>query len=211
MSDLEALRVRFCGADGAFEGLVGHDWGAQVAWVAAARRGAQLARRLGILNVPHPARWNFRELRPVQLRRSWYIAAFQLPLLPELAISANDGALLRRVLTTDSPPPAAVVDATVEALLRPGAATAAINYYRAAVRGLWAGGPLDGGAAAEASISLPVRVLWGVRDPYLGEELAAPPTALVPDCELTRLDAGHWVHWDRPAEVNEALLAFLER
>ena len=54
-------------------------------------------------------------------------------------------------------------------------------------------------------------MLWGRRDRYLGEELATPSPALVPECEVRFLDASHWVHWDKPDEVSDALLEFLRR
>ena len=64
--------------------LAGHDWGALVAWWVALRHPARL-RRMVILNGPHPAAMA-AELRRgwQQALKSWYVVAFQLPLLPEL-------------------------------------------------------------------------------------------------------------------------------
>ena len=70
--------------------LVGHDWGAVVAWEFAMRYPASV-KRLAILNVPHPAVMLRALMRsPAQLRRSWYIFFFQLPHIPELVVQQND-------------------------------------------------------------------------------------------------------------------------
>src|SRR3954451_16988189 len=63
--------------------VVGHDWGAAVAWMVATLHPERVE-RLAILNVPHPARME-RALRtsPRQLLHSWYMFFFQIPWLPE--------------------------------------------------------------------------------------------------------------------------------
>ena len=78
--------------------LVGHDWGALVAWAMGIWQPARL-HRLGILNVPHPAvipRFLTRD--PEQLRRSWYVFAFQLPWLPERLLTADNYRRAERIL-----------------------------------------------------------------------------------------------------------------
>merc|ERR1711933_376727 len=59
-------------------------------------------------------------------------------------------------------------------------------------------------------IQTPVLVLWGSKDPYLGEELATPPTHLVPNLRgpIVFRNSGHWVHWDDEKEVSNELLKF---
>jgi Predicted hydrolases or acyltransferases (alpha/beta hydrolase superfamily) len=75
--------------------LIGHDWGALVAWTFAIRRIRPLA-RLVIVNVPHPLCFR-RELKTwSQRRKSWYVGFFQLPMLPELLLSAGGGACLSK-------------------------------------------------------------------------------------------------------------------
>eukprot|EP00747_Dinoflagellata_sp_TGD_P083087 gnl/TRDRNA2_/TRDRNA2_161962_c0_seq2.p1 gnl/TRDRNA2_/TRDRNA2_161962_c0~~gnl/TRDRNA2_/TRDRNA2_161962_c0_seq2.p1 ORF type:complete len:123 (-),score=8.24 gnl/TRDRNA2_/TRDRNA2_161962_c0_seq2:138-506(-) len=65
-------------------------------------------------------------------------------------------------------------------------------------------------SAENCVIQAPVLVLWGRRDPYLGEELATPPRNCVPNLTGPKfLDATHWVHWDQPGQVNDELLRFL--
>ena len=118
--------------------VVGHDWGGAIAWTFAMRH-PELVERLVVLNAPHPAAF-LRELRtPAQLLRSWYVFFFQLPGLPEWYVRRRDFALLERALRRGAVRPGAFSDEDVrlckEALARPGALTAAINYYRAVFRG----------------------------------------------------------------------------
>ena len=97
-ADVAAL-IRQLGAERAT--VVGHDWGGAVAWQLPVFH-PEVVERLAVLNAPHPGAL-LRELRTLeQLRRSWYIAFFQLPWLPELALRAGDAALLRRMLRQDA-------------------------------------------------------------------------------------------------------------
>src|SRR3712207_2350312 len=95
--DVERL-ILACGERTA--SVVGHDWGAIVAWIAAMRHSGRV-RRLAILNVPHPARFLDGLLSPGQLLRSSYMFFFQIPRLPEAVIRAGDFALLRSVFRRD--------------------------------------------------------------------------------------------------------------
>lgn len=184
-------------------GVVGHDWGASVAW-SFAHRQPSLAQRLAILNVPHPQVFTQMITSSLtQLRKSWYVLAFQVPVLPEAMFAASDYRMLRQLFAEDpkQPVPPDVVEQYVTAFSRPGAITAAINYYRAAVRGLWGG---------VGRIALPTLVLWGEQDPYLDASMAAPPAGLVPRVRVVRFPAAsHWLPWDERQGVADELVAFL--
>jgi epoxide hydrolase 4 len=204
-SDIARL-IRACGAERAV--VVGHDWGAVVAWAFAMRYPA-LVNKLVILNVPHPLIMQ-RGLRtlPRQRLKSWYILFFQLPWLPELMFRAGDFFSLRQTLAHDPIRPGAFtpeeIERYVEAMKQPGALTAGINYYRALGRDTLSGRGLV------RRIDVPVQVIWGEQDRYLETALAAPDPALVPDYRVAYLpDASHWVQNDRPDEVNRILLDFL--
>jgi len=203
--DVERL-ILACGERTA--SVVGHDWGAIVAWIAAMRYPGHLE-RLAILNVPHPARFLDGLLSPVQLLRSSYVFFFQIPRLPEKVIRAGGFALLRSVLRRDPVRPGAFsaedIERYVEAMARPGALTATLNYYRALLRN-----PREKQTLLER-IEAPVLVIWGERDRFLSRRLADPPLLWVPNLfHVERLpDASHWVAEDRPREVNALLLDFL--
>ncbi|XYI03850.1 alpha/beta fold hydrolase [Sorangium sp. So ce1128] len=206
-ADVAALIQQAAGAERA-AAVVGHDWGAGVAWAFAMRYPA-LLERLAILNGPHPARLlaGFRTAR--QLRKSWYMFFFQLPKLPELLAQRNDYALFRASVQEDPRRPGAVTDEDLarylEAWSRPGALTATINYYRALFR---PSSLRDVGKPPR--IDTPVLVIWGEHDRYLGAELATPDPELVPNARVARIpDASHFVHYDRPERVNQLLLEFL--
>ena len=204
--DVEQL-IQLCGADRAV--VVGHDWGGAIAWHFAMRYPERLE-RLVIMNAPHPIRF-LRGLRTWrQLRKSWYIFLFQIPWLPEALIRVGRFAALRRMLRSGPLRPGALttadIDRYVEAAAQPGALTAAINYYRAALRRR---PPRD---PAVRIIEAPVLVIWGEQDRYLGLELAEPDRRWVPNVRVEQLpNAGHWVQLDQPERVNTLLLDFLEQ
>ncbi len=202
--------------------VVGHDWGGLIAWELAARRPAAVE-RLAILNAPHPAAYQRELRRPSQLLRSWYVSAFQVPWLPERLLTARNCAAIRTMLRegpmrTDAVPPA-VRDRYARALRRPGAMRAAIDYYRALFRGTL-GGALrdvlpkldadDGARMSAGRIEHPALVLWGERDAALSTRLTEGLDEWVPFVRVERVpDASHWLHVDRPAAVNAALVEFV--
>jgi pimeloyl-ACP methyl ester carboxylesterase len=204
VADDIAELIRACGADRAH--VVGHDWGAAIAWLFAMRH-PDLLQRLAILNVPHPAVMASALRTPRQLLRSWYMFFFQLPWLPEAALRLGGYRVLRHTLRTDPVRPDAITaadaDRYVEAAARPGALTGSINYYRALFR-------RPPSRSALRPIGAPVLVIWGEQDRYLLPELAQPDPKWVPDCRVERFpDASHWVHMDQPEAVNRLLINFL--
>jgi epoxide hydrolase 4 len=187
--------------------IVGHDWGGAVAWAVAVRH-PEVVDKLVILNAPHPAAF-FRELHHQdQLRRSWYVFFFQLPVLPEWFLRFGNYSFLDRALQTEPVHAVAFSPEDVrlykQALSRPGALTAAINYYRAALR------YRREGQRSLRRITAPTLLLWGERDRYLGLALLEGLEPWVPDLRVRRIpDSSHWVQNDAPEQVNAALLAFL--
>jgi epoxide hydrolase 4 len=186
--------------------LVGHDWGGAVAWATAAAH-PEVVERLAVLNLPHPRRL-LRGLRtPRQLRKSWYMFLFQVPWLPERLIGLNRWRFVRDLFAHDARPGAFTVtdiERYVEAWSRPGAATATINYYRAAFR--QTPRTATGGGRP---VTAPTLVIWGERDRHLGAELAEPEHRDVPNLVgVERLDASHWVQHDDPETVNRLLAEF---
>ena len=187
--------------------VVGHDWGAAVAY-AVATNHPDVVRRLVILNVPHTARMleGFRTLK--QLRKSWYMFFFQIPKLPEYLIGRDNFSFAKRSLRADSKEAFSDEDLEryVEAWSQPGALTGMINYYRAALR------RSPGKALAQMRpIPAPTMVIWGMRDRHIGSELAEPAPEWVPNVRMERIpEATHWVQHDAPERVNELLIDFLD-
>lgn len=186
--------------------VVAHDWGGAVAWWGALRFPEQMA-RLALLNIPHPGvmrqfLWHDREQR----RRSRYIFYFQLPFLPERKIREGDYRALRSIFKRTSLPGTFSPDdlATYAAAARqPGALTAMLNWYRAA---LWS----PPGRAPHRRVEPPVRLLWGENDVALGAAMASASLPRCREAELTFLPgAGHWVQHEATAKVNALLLDFL--
>jgi len=179
--------------------VVGHDWGAVVAWEFAMAH-PDMTQRLGILNVPHPVAMakGLRTLK--QLKKSWYIFAFQIPLLGETLFPRNDYAVLRSMFRAF---PKEDADQYVEAAKRTGL-KGPLNYYRAAARGT-----LTASLPKPKVIGCEVLVIWGENDIALGKELATPSPKWVPKARVEFLpNASHWVQNDEPNRVNDLLVSF---
>ena len=184
--------------------VVGHDWGAIVGWWLAMRDAGRVE-RLAVLNVPHPLAYRELVLRsPSQAARSWYVAFFQLPALPERALR-RFGA---RSLVASSAPGTftpADLDRYRAAWARPGAARGMISWYRAAAR---RAGRLHPG---DPEVRPPTLVVWGEDDLALDARLAERSLAYCRDGRLVRLPGvSHWVQHEAAERVNRELLAFLD-
>lgn len=186
--------------------VVGHDWGAVVAWWLALARPERVS-RLGILNVPHPAVMRRHLLSsPRQMLRSWYVFFFQVPGLPERFLARDGFANLARAVRGGRHGTCTDEDLRVyrEAWARPGALTAMVNWYRAALRSA-------GGRLPTLRVGVETLVLWGARDRFLGREMAGMSAAL---CDRVRLEvfetATHWLQHDEADRVNDRLVRFVE-
>lgn len=190
--------------------LIGHDWGAAIAWAFALDRRLPLD-GLVIMNVPHPAvlarvmRSSWR-----QPLRSWYMAFFQIPGLPEAMMTANGARAIGRAFTgmavDKSRFPPEVTDVYRRNALLPGAMTAMINYYRANT------GLLDRWGSPPPVIEVPTLMIWGEMDAALGIENTEGYGPLVRDFTLERLPGvSHWVQQEAPEKVNAILCGWLDR
>lgn len=189
--------------------LIGHDWGAGLAWAFAANRVRPL-QRLVIMNVPHPAvmTQHLRRGNWAQLRKSWYMFFFQLPGLPERMMTARGARAIRRAFhdmaidKTNFTPD--VLDRYARDAQRPGAMTGMINWYRAAFR-------LQGKLAGPWDvIETPTLIVWGEADAALGVELLDGTDAYVRDLTIRRLpNVSHWVQQEAPEKVNAILREWL--
>ena len=189
--------------------LIAHDWGAIVAWQLAIRKTRPLS-RLIIMNVPHPA-CMARELRTWrQLRKSWYVFFFQIPWLPERMLTTKSAEAVQRAFSDmavdKSRFPVAVTDEYRRTALEPGAMTAMINYYRAALRaGEAAMNPKPG------TVDTPTLMLWGEEDIALDKATTIGTDAYVKNLTLRYLPGvSHWVQQEAPEKVNAMMEAWLK-
>jgi pimeloyl-ACP methyl ester carboxylesterase len=182
--------------------LVGHDWGATIAFMFAARH-PELVSHLVILNGAHPRRLREELGTLEQALRSSYILFFQLPWLPEWCLRRR--VIVAKVFRGSSENPAAFSDDDIDrytaAIRVPRAATGMVNYYRAARRF-----PPD----ADATIVAPTLVIWGERDPALARRNLDGLSALVPELAIVTVpNAGHFVHHEATDLVLRRMLEFL--
>jgi pimeloyl-ACP methyl ester carboxylesterase len=177
--------------------VVGHDWGAAVAWGLAAFV-PQRVERLVALSVPHPEVW--RQPSMEQRQKSWYMLLFQFEEAEEL-LRRDDWAQLRAWLRGNGD-----VDRYIEDLSRPGALTAALNWYRASMH--------PSRELREPrefpAISAPTMGIWSSGDDYLVESMPDSGEHLAGPFRYERIEgASHWIQVDAPERLNELLLDFL--
>lgn len=184
--------------------LVGHDWGASVAWWIASNHPDRLS-RMAVLNAPHPALWKHAmRHNPAQRKKSWYVYVLGIPWLPETSMRAKNYAALVQSLS-DSSRPGTFEEGDFEdyrkAWAQPGALTAMVHWYRALLRKKFpATGPID----------VETLMIWGVDDKFGERSVAEQSIALCRHGRAEFIDgATHWVHHEEPDRVNRLLLDFL--
>lgn len=188
--------------------IVGHDWGAAIAWMFAMRHQDQLD-SLSILNLPHPLQMieGFKDWN--QIKKSWYIAFFQLPFLPERFLKYDNHWVLRWLMKNDTVRDNVFtqddIEKFIEAFEGQNAWRSTIAYYRALrYENLW------NIEHRMEVISKPTMILWGTQDRFLDHRFAEPPSRWVTNFQLhLNHDASHWLQQDRPDWVNEHLKHFL--
>ncbi len=192
--------------------VVGHDWGAAIAW-AVAQRYPERVWKLAALQVPPIAAW-IGNMTFEQALRSWYMLFFQLPQVPEWCISANDFASLRRAFKRTANRPGAFTDTDIaiykKALREPDALTCAINYYRANFAALFLR-RREANNAKNNRIRVPTLFIYGEKDFAILPETVRGVARFVdaPYREVRISTSGHWVQQEAFGEVNTALADFL--
>lgn len=177
--------------------LVGHDWGAAVAWQVAGRHPDRI-RSLTAVSVPHPAAfgWALREDADQQ-RRSGYIGLLRQEGKAESVLLEDDSRRLRAMFGDGNDPD--LVEEHVRLLSEPGALTAAMNWYRAMTRTF---GDLP-------PIQVPTTYVWSTADPAIGPAAAQRCAEFVDaPYRFVVLDgASHWIPEEQPHALADAILA----
>lgn len=180
--------------------LVGHDWGAAIAWLVADRHRDRIT-TLTAISVPHPRAFA-EALRddPDQQQRSAYLGMFRQPGAAEQMMLADDAAGLRRMLGPIGD--ADRIDRYAQRMLAPGAFTAALNWYRATR-------PDD---VKADPITVPTLYVWGARDAGVGPVAAKGTGGWVsaPFRFEVFEQTAHWVPEEAPARLNDVLLEHLQ-
>jgi pimeloyl-ACP methyl ester carboxylesterase len=193
--------------------IVGHDWGAGVAW-AVAQMHPEYVWKLVTLQVPPMPVWR-ANLTLRQALRSWYMLFFQLPRLPEWLMSARDYAFVERIFKKTVARPGTFTDTDIavykKALREPGALSAAINYYRANVFSLFMKRRSTQESISDGRIRVPTLFIYGEQDHAIVPETIRNIGAYVdaPYREVRIKQSAHWVQNEAVEEVNAALLSFL--
>jgi pimeloyl-ACP methyl ester carboxylesterase len=179
--------------------VVGHDWGANVAWALAAWHEDRI-RSLTAVSVPHPAAFTAAwRSDPEQQERSAYIRLFWQQGKAEEVLLADDARRLRRMFGGDSgwAVPSEAVDEYVAVLSAPGALTAALNWYRA----MSSSTPVD-------DVPVPTTYVWSDQDVAIGRRAAEGCAEHVSgDYRFVELaGVSHWIPEQAPEQLAVAVL-----
>jgi epoxide hydrolase 4 len=188
--------------------VIGHDWGAAVGWALAAKH-PEVLWKLGALQVPPFPVWKKNQSFN-QFLASWYMFFFQIPILPELLLGANDYAFLENALKKSTAERGFFTDADIaeykKAWSEPFALTAMLNYYRANIlRGFFTK------SEPAAKIKVPTLFIYGEQDKAVLPETVRGVGEMIdaPYEEFHIPTSAHWVQQEAADAVTEILREFL--
>ena len=209
--DLVAVHEQLGGDDRA--AVIGHDWGAPIAYGAAGIAPERWSKVVGLAVPPGPALAAAFMSNTDQMKRSWYVFFFQHP-LADMVVPADDLAFIDMIWDDWSPGYDAVEDLphVKDALREPEHLAAAIGYYRAALGGVGVRDDLaEAQAATAAAPTQPLLYLHGTADGCIGPEVAESARTMVGDnVRFEILDGlAHFLHLEDPTTVNGHILEFL--
>ena len=176
--------------------LVGHDWGAAVAWITAALHPDRVDKLVAI-SVPNPSAP--RSMR--QNEMAWYQLLFQFEEVAEAIIQHDDWAWLRAFTRGDGD-----LDRYIEDLAQPGALTASLNWYRANFRPRMPAPPPERPPVKASTMGI-----WSTRDYYLdGERMRMSDQFVDGAWRYEEMEGvSHWIPVEAPDRLNELLLDWL--
>lgn len=180
--------------------VAGHDWGAMVAWWLGIHHSDRL-HKLAILNVPHLASYAaFLKKHPSQLLKSWYVAFFQLPVLPEIGFRL----FMQRALRSSAHPTTfskGDLAAYTNAWKQRHAVRSMLNWYRAIFR------MRKYRKLSDGRVTVPTQILWGEQDIALDKRLAKASLDWCDDGNVVYFPkATHWVQHDASEDVTRLLI-----
>ena len=174
--------------------VVGHDWGAAVAWGAAANHPS-LVRTLTAVSVPHPSAFTRSMLSSFQLLRSYYMLVFQFPWLPE-AVARRYPKVFERFLAGSGMAAEGIEQVRADIVVG-GALSGGLGWYRA----LPFGNPNYVG-----KVSVPTTYVWSTRDVALGRRGAELTERYVTGpYRLEIVDGSHWIPDQQPDRLADMI------
>lgn len=191
--------------------VIGHDWGAGVAW-AVAESHPEYVWKLAALQVPPFAVWR-KNMSFRQALHSWYMLFFQLPLIPEWYFKRRDFAALEKVFRETTARRGAINETDIavykKAMREPGALTSSINYYRANFFQRFF--PHGNKEEGERRVRVPTLFIYGEKDLAVLPETVKGVGDYVdaPYSELRIANSAHWVQQEAREKVTAALKQFL--
>jgi pimeloyl-ACP methyl ester carboxylesterase len=188
--------------------IVGHDWGAAIAWVVALKHPESIS-KLVAMQVPPVSVWR-KNQTVKQFLAIWYMFFFQIPALPEWILSRNDYASLEKALRNTTAEKGVFTTEDIAKYKKswdePFAVTAMLNYYRANIIGQFLGK-----TDLHAKIKVPTIFIYGEEDQaILPETVKGLDEEIDASFEEFRIPhSAHWVQNEAPDAVNEILVDFL--
>jgi pimeloyl-ACP methyl ester carboxylesterase len=193
--------------------IIGHDWGAMATYIAANHEPDRW-RRVVTMAVPPAGAVASGFLQFRQLKRSWYMFFFQHG-LADVVVGMDDLAFIDGLWADWSPGYDGAEDIAhvKDALRDPANLAAALGYYRATLGNVGVDPALDEVQAKGAAVTAqPTLYLHGRTDGCMGVEIAeaATPFLTAPGSRLEIVeDAGHFLHVERPDEVDRLIVDFV--
>ena len=187
--------------------VVGHDWGAAVAWLFATFLPERVERIVAV-SVGHPGTWGESGLAQRQL--SWYMLWFQFPGVAEAGLAENDWEFFRRWAHGGVDRGADLyVERQIADMSRPGALTAGFNWYRANIAP--ATFHRDQSAFDFPPVTCPAMGVWSSAETLLTEAQMTNSARFVDgDWRYERIeDVGHWIPAHGAEQLSELLVDFL--
>ncbi|WP_415976220.1 alpha/beta fold hydrolase [Rhodococcus sp. 077-4] len=176
--------------------LVGHDWGANVAWVTAGRH-PELVASLTAFSVPHPGAFMTALLSSEQIRHSWYFGFFQLPILPERWMT-QPGKRAEKWYERSG-----ASDSDLAVIKREVVDYGALHYAITWYRGL----PFSNPGIGRLRIAVPTSMVWSDGDTFIGRSAVDGAQRYV-DAHYTLTvlpGVSHWIPTHAPADAADAV------